>query len=323
MVSRTADVIVIGDGLIGLSTARELAERGAAVVVVGNRRPGAATEASAGLLIPSWEKLSPAATPFFADSLDRYPAFVESLRQFDERLVLRSGVVERTGGRYALRERDGAVDNVRLLAAVDAACAASGQIRRTHELATSIDVSSADVVRVNCDGGATLDARHVVLAAGAWSARIGGLPRALPVRPLKGQMIALAASPLRQAVMGEDVYLVPRDSETLVGATVEDVGFDLTVSDDATRSLRAAAARLEPSLSGAGVSRAWTGLRPATPDLLPILGRDPDTPRLLYACGHSKNGVLLAPATAAALATLCEGANPAVSLEAFSIARFA
>jgi glycine/D-amino acid oxidase-like deaminating enzyme len=123
--------------------------------------------------------------------------------------------------------------------------------------------------------------------------------------------------------MGEDVYLVPRDSETLVGATVEDVGFDLTVSDDATRSLRAAAARLEPSLSGAGVSRAWTGLRPATPDLLPILGRDPDTPRLLYACGHSKNGVLLAPATAAALATLCEGANPAVSLEAFSIARFA
>lgn len=322
MVSRTADVIVIGDGLIGLSTARELAERGAAVAVIGTRRPGAATAASAGLLIPSWEKLPPAATPFFADSLDRYPAFVESLRPFDARLTLLSGVVERSNGRELVRERDGAVDNVRLLAALDAACAANPSIARIPELASSIDSSSADHVRVQSNSGQSLEAPRVIVAAGAWSAQIAGLPRSLPVRPLKGQMIALDACPLRRAVMGDDVYLVPRDGETLVGATTEDVGFDLTVANDATDSLRAAAVALEPSLAGAKVTRAWMGLRPATPDLFPILGNDPDEPRLLYACGHSKNGVLLAPATAVAVATLCEGAAPTVSLDAFSIARF-
>jgi glycine oxidase len=143
------------------------------------------------------------------------------------------------------------------------------------------------------------------------------------VSPLKGQMLAVEATGLRHAVMGPDVYLVPREREIVVGATSEHTGFDTTTTADAINGLRAAAERLYPGLWSAKLLRAWAGIRPATPDMLPIIGNDPDAPQILYACGHSKNGILLAPATAKSIAALAQGADPGWDLSAFSVSRFA
>jgi glycine oxidase len=144
----------------------------------------------------------------------------------------------------------------------------------------------------------------------------------LAVTPLKGQMLAVGSTALRHAIMSDDIYLVPRTTEIAIGATVEHAGFDVTVVPDAIESMRAAAIRLCPSLRDAPVLRAWAGLRPATPDMLPILGPDPSDPRLIYACGHSKNGILLAPATARAISDLALGRPTAVNLTPFRVDRF-
>lgn len=316
----TADVLVIGDGLIGLSTALELARGGTKVHLVGSSVEGAASTAAAGLLIPAFEKLPVAAHPFFADSLDRFPMFVESLHEFDRSLAILSGVIERRPNGDTLREADGAIDNVRLTAALSAAVDDS-TVATTRDLASELELNR-DAITVRCRSGESITAEYVVLAAGAWTPSIRGLPRPLPVRPLKGQMIAFGVSLLTHAMMGNDVYLVPRGSETLVGATVEEAGFDLSVTESGIDALSRAAVGLCPELAGEKVSRAWAGIRPATPDLLPILGSDPKHPRLVYACGHSKNGVLLTPATSAAIASICQHGTSPTPLDAFSIERF-
>lgn len=323
--SRDADVAIIGDGLIGLSTALELGRAGADCVVFGADEPGRATRASAGLLIPSLGSLGPDVRPFFDDSLSRYPAFIEALRDHDKDLHIIQGVIERTADGDTLHGRDGAVDNGRLLAAVRSAALATGRVRIVDRAVSAIDRYAArELVTVRAAGADDLRAARVVLAAGAWSAAIRGFPRSVPVRPLKGQMIALGAAPLDRAIMGDDCYLVPRGRETLVGATVEEAGFDLAVTDAAVSGLRDAAVNLCPELRGAPIARSWAGTRPATPDMLPIIGADPVDSRVLYATGHSKNGILLAPATAIALRLLCESAKPALpwSLGPFSIGRF-
>jgi len=122
--------------------------------------------------------------------------------------------------------------------------------------------------------------------------------------------------------MGADVYIVPRRDEIVVGATVEHAGFDLTIIDDSIERLRSAAARVVPSLASASIKRRWAGTRPATPDMLPIIGADPEASRLIYACGHSKNGILLAPATARAVTSLVRGLPSELRLEPFSVTRF-
>jgi len=318
--ARAADVLVIGDGLIGLSTALELS-RETSVFVAGGPSQGVASTAAAGLLIPAFDRLSNAARPFFADSLERFPGLIESLRPFDPELRLIAGMIDRSGGTQVVRERDAAIDNVRLLAALRAAVTASASATFVDDFIVRLAPQGDRIVAYTASG-ARIVARRAVLAAGAWSPAIAGLPRALPVRPLKGQMIALRISLLSQAVMSDDVYLVPRDGETLAGATVEDAGFDVTVTEEAIASLRKGAVDLFPQLADVEMTRAWAGIRPATPDMLPILGADPEIPTLVYACGHSKNGVLLAPATGVAIASVCLCQPTPTSIEPFSITRF-
>jgi glycine/D-amino acid oxidase-like deaminating enzyme len=315
-----ADVVVIGDGLIGLSTALALVQSGAKVHLVGCPSSGAASTAAAGLLIPALDRLPAGARHFYADSLDRFPIFVESLREFDSSLTILSGVIERRPDGDMLREADGAIDNVRLTAALRAAVEASA-VTTTVDLATELELGHAGIT-VRCHHAEAITGGRVVLAAGAWTPRLRGLPRPLPIRPLKGQMIAFGSSPLTRAMMGDSIYLVPRGAETLVGATVEEAGFDLTVTDAAMDSLRRAALGLCPELASARVTRAWAGIRPATPDMLPILGADPDHARLIYACGHSKNGVLLTPATSVAISAICEGRRSPTPIDVFAIERF-
>ena len=101
----------------------------------------------------------------------------------------------------------------------------------------------------------------------------------------------------------------------------EHAGFDTSLDDSAIEDLRQRAMSLVPRLGDAPVIRRWAGIRPATPDMLPIIGPDPEQPRLIYACGHSKNGILLAPATAAAIVAMISGESvPDVS--PFAISRF-
>lgn len=318
-----ADLVVIGDGLIGLSTALALVAERANVLLVGKPEDGAASTAAAGLLIPAFDRLPASAHAFFQDSLDRYPGFVESLREHDPELAILEGVVERRDGGELLREHDAAIDNVRLVAALRTAVAVSGfgRMSLVRDNVSELEIS-ANGISGRTRGGREITGNQVVLAAGAWTPAIRGLPRPLPVRPLKGQMIALGARVLDRAMMNDEVYLVPRGAETLVGATVEEAGFDLTVTSGAVESLRSAAVALCPDLARADVTRSWAGTRPATPDMLPIIGPDPDHPHVVYACGHSKNGVLLAPATAAAVVEFLRRGPTPVPMDAFSIARF-
>lgn len=165
-------------------------------------------------------------------------------------------------------------------------------------------------------------ASDVVLAAGSWSAALG-LPGATapPVRPVRGQLLHLRTPPgtVRHVLWGRDVYLVPWTDGTLyVGATSEEVGFDQRTTAAGVGGLLASATALAPGLGDATFVEARAGLRPGTDDTLPFIGRSEVVPGLVYACGHFRNGALLAPLTAALVAGLVGGAaaDPALALVA-------
>jgi len=118
-------------------------------------------------------------------------------------------------------------------------------------------------------------------------------------------------------------YAVPRhDGRTLVGATMERVGFDPDFTEGGVAAVRQIGAAISPALADARMLNAWAGLRPMTPDGLPILGRDPERPALIYACGHSRNGVLMAPLSGECIGDLVAGEAPRIDLTSFSVARF-
>ena len=168
----------------------------------------------------------------------------------------------------------------------------------------------------------------VVIAAGAWSATLGGLPSPVPVRPVRGQMLAVSsahgAGPrLERVLVGAGCYLVPReDGQILIGATVEDAGFRPGPTPAGIASLISAAGRLAPLLTELPVTETWAGFRPGTPDDLPILGRDPRAENVYLATGHYRNGILLTPVTAEVIADCIEDREPVLPLEPFSTARF-
>jgi glycine oxidase len=157
-------------------------------------------------------------------------------------------------------------------------------------------------LQVETDRG-TLTAEAVVIAAGSWTGaiEIEGESTQVPVKPIRGQLLQLAwnGPRLRRVVWGERCYLVPwREGTVLVGATVEDVGFDERTTVAGVRMLIDAACELLPNASTAAVLAPKVGLRPATPDHLPVIGFSESVPNLMYATGHYRNGVLLAPLTA-------------------------
>lgn len=169
-----------------------------------------------------------------------------------------------------------------------------GRVRR-------IARSAGDLV-IDTDRG-SLAGNAVVLAAGSWSGQIEivGISARIPVRPIRGQLLRLAwhGPPLRRVTWGDRCYLVPLDDGTLlVGATVEDAGFEERTTVAGVRDLLDAACELVPHTWTAGFLAARVGLRPGTEDELPIIGRSRALPNLMYATGHYRSGVLLAPLTA-------------------------
>jgi glycine oxidase len=198
---------------------------------------------------------------------------------------------------------DGAVDNTILIAALEALCAASDRITRVTGAAVSID-PNADSCTVRTESGDRHTGRRVIIAAGAWAGKISGARFARAVVPARGQLVSYASSPLRHVAYGPSGYIVPRGNLTIGGSTMENVGFDASTTTEGVKKVRAASEEICPSLASSQETRAWAGLRPVTPDMLPILGPDPENPSLLYACGHSRNGVLMAPLTGDLMADL-------------------
>jgi glycine oxidase len=344
-VDRVSDLIIVGGGAVGLASALAAADRGLNVLLISEHRPGQASWAAAGMLAPSIEEDLGAsdAHTFALAARDRYPSYLAELRERTGIAVPlnRAGIlvigsrdlgqgVPLTQPELARLEPglshasdawlypdDGSVDNVKLLDALEAALADHPRVRRAAGPVRRLRISRRSVT---CE---MATAPQLLLAAGAWAPLIEGLPRPIPVNPVRGQMLSLAAAPLRHVVYGPHGYLVPRGgTNTLAGSTMERMGFDASTTEQALDGIRTMANALCPSLEGAPTAAVWAGLRPVTPDFLPIIGRDPEYPALLYACGHSRNGVLLAPLTADCVAALAVGEPSPLSLAPFTVGRF-
>jgi glycine oxidase len=222
---------------------------------------------------------------------------------------------------------DHQVDNRKLAAALRVAAERAGATIHEHTPVERIIVANGRTSRIALADGSEIPADVVVLAAGAWSRAIAGLPPALrpPVRPVKGQMIALAMDvPLiSHVVWAPGVYLVPRnDGRLLLGATVEEKGFDTALTAGGVLSLLEAAWRALPAIEELPVAEMWVGHRPGSRDDAPILGPGP-VEGLVYATGHHRNGILLAPVTANAVARLVLDGVVDPPIRPFGIDRFA
>jgi glycine oxidase len=226
-----------------------------------------------------------------------------------------------------LVDADHQVDNRLVAAALTQAFLQAGGILYEAVGETGIDVEGDRAIGVLVQGRRHR-ADRVIVAAGAWSRQVPGLPAAAcpPVRPVKGQMLALAmdadAPLLRHVLWGPKAYLVPRrDGRLIVGATTEEKGFDDTLTAGGMLALLEAAWRTLPGIEDLPVAETWVGLRPGSRDDAPILGETP-IEGLLFATGHHRNGILLAPITASAIAALVltDRTDPAIA--PFSIRRF-
>lgn len=194
-----------------------------------------------------------------------------------------------------------------------------------------VDISSGNEVRALLISGhrvsgvqtdkTSYSARIVVNCAGPWAGCIA--PLKFPVRPVKGQMLAVVGGPaLKHVIRGDEVYLVPRsDGRIVIGSTLEDAGYNKQTDVETIQRLLHAARELVPALANAKVHDDWAGLRPVTPDQLPILG-ETSIPGYFVASGHYRDGILLAPITAQVMTELISGKPGSHDLSAFSPARF-
>jgi glycine oxidase len=339
--------VIAGAGIIGLSLAMDLHRAGATVSVLDRGEPGReASSAAAGMLVTSDPDTSISLRPLAEASAAMYPAFVEEI---ELRAEMNAGY-ENRGALYVadedeeletlpLRDRESrrlepalaeyprvyllkeqSVDP-RLL--VEAAAKAAKQMGVTvhHERRVEgVSLTPEHQLRVQTSRGAYMTATFVN-CAGAWAAEIGGV--AVPARPIKGQMLCVIPQKLnlRRVVRSRNVYLLPRNGRVIIGATVEEAGFDKTVNPNTIQKLHLAAARLVPIIGEAKIIEAWAGLRPGSPDGLPIMGPG-SLPGTYVATGHFRNGILLAPITAALMSELIQGKKPRLDMSAFYPSRF-
>ncbi len=333
--SKPAEIIVIGGGIIGLSIALELHWRGLAVQVLTRSNTEAAAWAAAGMLAPQAEGIPPSAlldfclwsrslyqdwtnklsaitglvtgywecgivAPRYHSWDGQYRSDWQHVQELQTHLPHLQFSPEVAGGFWFAA--DGQVDNRALYQALQAAAQLAN-----IEIITDIEVQALERTGQSIDKLTTnqgnFQADHYILASGAWSQQL--LP--IPVVPRKGQLIALQVPdihnlPLETVLFGEEVYIVPRRAGRIViGATSEDVGFQLGNTSIGVQGLLAKATRLCPQLAAYPIQERWWGFRPATSDEQPILGASAYS-NLTLATGHYRNGILLAPATAQLIA---------------------
>ncbi len=350
---KTWDVIVIGGGIIGLSLAIELRKRGVRVLIVERGEPGReASYAAAGMLADCGMEIPEPLQDLATASARMYPEFVHELQDVSgihvdlrdqgtilflpsvcdvepldfptlpllpERLVKLEPALADTN-RPAIYLKERSVDPRALtLTALEAAK------HREVDFASGTEVTEILISQGKATGVATKRTTYrapiVVNCAGAWAGQLG--PHRFPIRPVKGQMLSLVGEPVvGHVVRSSEVYLVPRsDGRLLVGATVEDAGYDKRTEIEAIQRMYQAALRLVPALGQMRRHEAWAGLRPGTPDDLPILGAT-STLGYFVATGHFREGILLAPVTARVMAQVVMNEKPDYDLAAFSPERF-
>lgn len=224
---------------------------------------------------------------------------------------------------------DHQVDNRRVVAALRRVFLAAGGELREHTPVEAIEIGGSRVSGVRLRTGEIVPASSVVLAAGAWSAELDGLTPAIrpPVRPIKGQMLSLKMDPahplLRHVLWTPKVYLVPRqDGRLLIGATTEERGFEASLTAGGIFSLLEGAWRAIPAIEELPIDEMWVGFRPGSRDDAPILGPTA-IEGLVMATGHHRNGILLAPITAALLVPLLLEGRVDPRLAPFRLERFA
>jgi glycine oxidase len=240
-----------------------------------------------------------------------------SAKQLSE---LEPSLVASDGPAFYLKERS--VDPRGLTASALSAAKHLGVDVSSGEEVIAIDVSEGRAAAV-VTTKTKFHSENVVTCAGAWSGQIA--PYSFPTRPVKGQMLCLISPShglLKHVIRAPEVYLIPRsDGRILVGATVEEAGFDKRTDLATIQRLHRAALALVPELRNAKIHGDWAGLRPGTPDGLPILGPTA-TPGYFVATGHFRDGILLAPITARVMAQVIAGKQPDCNLDAFSPSRF-
>jgi glycine oxidase len=352
------DVAIAGGGIIGLSLGLELRRRGLSVAVVERRQAmSSASWAAGGMLAVHDPQNPPELLPLSLRSWQLYPAYLEHIEELSGKKVplrthramqyvdpghwatngTRSGV----GGLVTAAEmaefapgltpnghvfewlEEGSVDPNDVREALPAAFSvAGGTILEETEMLSVESVTGGVLVRTSRK---LISAGMFVNCRGAWAGEPAGEPEhRLPVTPVKGQMANLRcpAERLRCVVRAPGIYLVPRgDGRVTIGATIEHVGFDETVQEASIRRLAEAALQLLPEAEAPPQMDMWAGLRPGTPDGLPILGRAEED-RCWHATGHYRDGILLAPVTAQVMAQAMLGESPDVALHDFAVARF-
>ena len=354
---KTWDVIVIGGGVIGLSLAWRLRKAAATVLVVEKGEPAREATYAAGGMLADCDPGIPTELRSIATASARlYPEFVKELQAeafqspdlreqgtiafFDreeasacrearqlngDELTELEPLIARRGSAYFLPERS--IDPRKLGRALDKAARTIG-----------VDlVSGAPATEVATLGGRASGVRTaksfyasnaVVNCAGAWASQLK--PFGVPTRPVKGQMVCLIpiagekhAGPVVQHVIRTpDVYIIPRsDGRVLLGATLEEAGFEKRVDPDTVKRFIDSAAAIVPEISQMRLHDAWAGLRPGSPDGLPIMGAT-SMKGYFAATGHFRDGILLAPITALLMLQVLKGRKPDLDLTAFSPQRF-
>ena len=370
-VTKTAEVIIVGGGVIGLSIARELARRGLRDIVVCDKGElgKEASWAAGGILAPQVE--ADTADDFFklaSASRDLYPSFAQTL--YDE-----TGIdveLDQTGTLYVafnnneeanLRQRcewqqraglrvewleaadlhtiepnvsgelrcalrfpdDWQVENRKLVAALIQSNEKLGVTLLSNCEVTSLRVERDRVVGVETTTG-LIAAPVVLVCAGAWTSSLTTPTSAsIEIEPVRGQMLCFRPTQqiAHHVIYSKRGYLVPRrDGRVLAGSTGEHVGFDKRVTDGGVSSIKSMAFEIAPTLDGAPLVDSWAGFRPHSSDDLPVLGANENVEGLFYATGHYRNGILLAPITANAMADLLTEQRSSISIEAFSQKRF-
>jgi glycine oxidase len=346
-------IAIAGGGIIGLACALVLRSRGLEVTVLeAGEAAKEASWAAGGMLAAEDPENPPALLSLSGYSRNLYPEFLRqiealsgqrvSLRTHETVQILRQQVPEHapaastgvllsheeaqklipglgdTEDRYLLLE-EASLDPRELCAALRSAVLAAGVQLREQERVLSAQVEGESVLLTT--EHRTLRADVFVNCCGAWAP---SLDASLEVAPRKGQMLVLAqpeSTPsLTRILRSPEIYLIPRgDGRILIGATVEDAGYSKQVEPEALALLRRRAARLWPPAADALQVDGWAGLRPGTPDALPVIGRYRDGNNLRFvATGHFRNGILLAPGTAHAIADLVCGKMPAIDLAPFT-----
>ena len=354
---KTWDAVIIGGGIVGLSLARQLQIGGLKVLVIEKHEPASEASAAAGGMLANCDPHTARVLKLLADtSAAMYPEFIRELElESGETADLRdAGTIawfERSEQPQCLKARrlndaelfrmepllrlredawflpERSVDPRGLGRALIKTSKRSGVDFVTGSAATAVLMAEGRVAGVRTTRS-TYPAGIVVNCAGAWAGQID--PIRIPTRPVKGQMVCLVpqgdaphSGPLiEHVVRTPDVYIIPRsDGRILLGATVEDAGFDKQVQPEVVQELYHAGIDAAPALASMRIHDAWAGLRPGTPDTLPILG-ETTLPGYYAAAGHYRDGILLAPVTAHLMTQLITGCTPDLDLGVFSPLRF-